>query len=275
MNDNKYDANTPQWLTLKEAALLLNCSVKTVRRRIDSGKWRSIVEYKGRKAIRLVSREDVLSETSFLNIRQNIESGPLQLDPVAYQQLGHFLEGASKEINSLVSAKLRRARIYLLVMLGVTVISVLSIIIFFSVEPQLDMMDRMMDRYSDLSDRLSLNYRSISEMHSYAARKFKSSDGVLNRLEKQLVDARLENSFLSYQLSKVNREISELRDDVNEAAAERKLGDESFRIRLIDSLHSSPTPGVSGAAINISPPSPTPEIGEKEDYDKSGFLGIF
>jgi len=50
------------WITLKDAADLLKCSARTIRRRIDAGKIETRIEYQGKQSIRYVRRGDILRE---------------------------------------------------------------------------------------------------------------------------------------------------------------------------------------------------------------------
>ena len=50
------------WITLKDAAGLLKCSARTIRRRIDAGKIETRIEYQGKQAVRYVRRGDILRE---------------------------------------------------------------------------------------------------------------------------------------------------------------------------------------------------------------------
>ncbi|KQC13001.1 MAG: hypothetical protein APR56_05820 [Methanosaeta sp. SDB] len=105
------------WITLKEAARILGCSVKTIRRRIKSGSWRSMIEYQGQKAIRLVSREDVMSESTSLD-RFPADSPESSLALQALDglpiQLGEVLKTYLARLQADLERTARRGRIYLI-----------------------------------------------------------------------------------------------------------------------------------------------------------------
>ena len=50
------------WITRKQAAQILSCSIRTIQRRIDTGKIETQIEYQGKQAIRYVKRSDILRE---------------------------------------------------------------------------------------------------------------------------------------------------------------------------------------------------------------------
>jgi len=59
-----------EWITLKEASRILNCSARTIRRRVDNGKIETRIEYQGKQAIRYVRRGDILREAGTIQHRE-------------------------------------------------------------------------------------------------------------------------------------------------------------------------------------------------------------
>jgi len=119
--DNQPTPEEINWITLKEAALMLGCSVKTIRRRIKGGTWRSMIEYQGQKAIRLVAREDVLKETSALDrIPADSPEAALALQALdgLPLQLGEVLKNYLSQLKKDFDRSARVWRIYLLLAVG-------------------------------------------------------------------------------------------------------------------------------------------------------------
>ncbi len=57
-----------EWITFKEAAQILNCSTRTIRRRMDAGKIETRIEYQGKQSIRYVRRGDILREAGIIQV---------------------------------------------------------------------------------------------------------------------------------------------------------------------------------------------------------------
>ncbi len=61
---------TDEYITIKEAAQTLNCSARTIRRWVDTGKIDTRIEYQGKQAIRYVRRGDILREAGTIQHRE-------------------------------------------------------------------------------------------------------------------------------------------------------------------------------------------------------------
>lgn len=64
------DFQIEDWLTLSQAAALLNCSRRTIRRRVDSGELDSRVDYQGKQPVRTVRRADILKAAGVIQRRE-------------------------------------------------------------------------------------------------------------------------------------------------------------------------------------------------------------
>lgn len=120
------------WVTLRQAARMLNCSIKTIRRRVESGKLRSMVEYQGSRAIRLVARDDVLRDAPPLEALLPPGSLPDNLSALREDLPGRFelvLRHSLSEFKREAERAGRRTRIYLLGAAGVMLI---LLVFFFS-----------------------------------------------------------------------------------------------------------------------------------------------
>ena len=129
MPENSDRPSFPDWITLKQAALLLNCSIKTIRRRVESGKMKSMVEYRGNKAIRLVSREDVLREAPSFDLilaasHPRAESG--NAPGLVSADTEQMLRLAVSEWHRRSDSGLRRTRILLLVGMGAVLLALVG-----------------------------------------------------------------------------------------------------------------------------------------------------
>jgi len=125
--------SSEDWVTLKEAAQMLNCSVKTVRRRVTEGKLHSTVEYQGNRAIRLVSRRDVLAEAP--PIEALLPPGQFSEDLAAFRQhaperLETALQTVLVEFKARSERATRRTRIYLLAGFGLGLLALAGAVFF-------------------------------------------------------------------------------------------------------------------------------------------------
>ncbi len=73
-----FGSENNQWITLRQAARLLGCSARTIRRRFEDGTFATRIEYQGKQMIRLVSRQDVMKAAGKVRVNKLAEksSGP-------------------------------------------------------------------------------------------------------------------------------------------------------------------------------------------------------
>ncbi len=239
-----------KWITLKEAARLLNCSVKTIRRRVESGKMKSIVEYHGQKAIRLVAESDVMEEVTSLPQPPQKRGGDFSALNL-FGDLPVRLENLAEETRTMLDNKVdsvyQRARIFFLISIGLVVILLVSVSLTYINRETGLIKESIRETKSDIStaaerNRLDAALRSReTEKKSEASRRLAEA----SLLEAEETNARLE-SLWKYT-AQLQREIAELRLELQ--------GEEE-------------TGGATGEG--------SPEEDEEEASDEGGgFLGIF
>ncbi len=272
------------WIPLKEAARLLGCSVKTIRRRIKGGTWRSMIEYQGQKAIRLVAREDVVKESTSID-RLPLESPGRALALQALdglpRELGEVLQSYLTELKSELNRKSLLSRVYLLIALGMTAILLTGIGLYLN-NRQKDLLEGEIETLSrTLSITLSRGQANLGaeifHISSLAAenrqlaesardetlKQSQSLESIINSLDKLQADnrqSRRDAESSREELAQLRREIGRLENTVRQGV--EPAGDSS---ELADS-DSDDTPDIS-----------TPEPGREpvSEEPRSRFLGIF
>ncbi|MFH1038542.1 MAG: helix-turn-helix domain-containing protein [PVC group bacterium] len=283
MIDEKNIVEDSQWMPLKEAARLLGCSVKTIRRRIKTGAWRSTIEYQGQKAIRLVSREDVLSEStavqkSFSGQLENaIATGALE---GVHHHLGDLLKAHLTGLAREMDAVSRRSRMYLFISLGVTAILLTLIVVFLVTEQGRITEKRVLDTKNALSTMIVHNQEisglRMKQLSEESAASFRLANETGNRIEqnRQLLDgitSTLRTILSESAAGKAARESS-----LSEIDALRQqvtlLQEEIMALRPTTDASKTPLPPEG------TPPGPGQEFKNplpQEEKKESGFLGIF
>ncbi len=275
------------WIPLKEAARMLGCSVKTIRRRIKGGTWRSMIEYQGQKAIRLVAREDVLKESSSLHrlpadsperalAIQALDGLPAQLGEV----LGNYLGGLKQELD-------RRAfysRIYLLISLGLTAILLTGLGFYFSnrreeiLEGRIGAVSRTLSTsltgiQAGLGRELASISRQTEENHRLAEDAREESGRRSEVLEKLLTAV----NSLEKRGREEHREAAEYREEIAGLRREIARLEEALDGRLPDPEDPGDTdrPEAEEPVVDQSPPETGPTQPPPAEEKKSRFLGIF
>lgn len=275
------------WIPLKEAARMLGCSVKTIRRRIKGGTWRSMIEYQGQKAIRLVAREDVLKESPSLRrlpadsperalaIRA-LDGLPEQLGEV----LGNYLGGLKQELDR----KAFYSRIYLLISLGLTAILLTGLGLYLGnrrneiLEGRIGALSRTLStsltgvqaglgrELASISRQTEENRRLTEDARKEAARRSDVLEKLLaavNNLEQRVVEERRDAVEYREEIAGLRREIARL-----EAGLEDRLPDPEVP-------GDTDRPGAEEPVVDQPPPETGPTQPPAAEEKKSRFLGIF
>lgn len=269
---------------------MLGCSVKTIRRRIKSGTWRSMIEYRGQKAIRLVAREDVLKESIALD-RRPAESPDRMLARQALdvipRELGEVLESYLKDLKSELDRKALFSRIYLLVAVCLSII-LLSGTVYYLHNQQAE---RLEGQIKAMSGTLSINLtqgqanlgtqiRQISSLAGENQRLAEASRADSERQERSLgriirfIDTlegsrqqtQRESEETREELADLRREIIRLKDTLQKKEAPVK--DPSEYTTTEEEINLA-TPSPVLMVTPIQAPTPTPE------KERSRFLGLF
>jgi len=276
MNGNDESHQTQHeinWITLKEAARLVGCSVKTVRRRIDSGKWRSIIEYRGRKAIRLVARSDALSETSVLRLREKTINPANALSPSAELSgtLGQILDRTVTEISSEFNRQLRKQRLYLLILTGIGIIALFLFLGFVLPLNPPPYPDIVLDNQQKLIFLIAESALANRKTTGRLSRNLEISTTHLNTLQKDYGRIKIMNADLVSNLKRLEEDLSGVQTEFTSWRTKRN--DEFIKLRETILSVSSPEkenePPESGYQ-----PSPPATVTPPPDRE-SGFLGIF
>ncbi len=294
------------WIPLKEAAQMLGCSVKTIRRRIKGGTWRSMIEYQGQKAIRLVAREDVLKESSSLRrLPADSPEGALAIRALdgLPEQLGEVLKNYLGGLEKELDRRSRHSRIYLLVSLGLTAILLTGLGLYFSnrrgeiLEDRIGTLSRTLSttlagveaglgrELTSLSRQAEENRRLAEAAREESGRRGETLEKLLesvNHLEKRLREERRETVESRRELADLRREIARL-EEVLEG-----------RITDPEDPGTADLPDPEEAVSDLPPPKgpeavdrpemkepaiegPSPDAGQvpPPPEKKSRFLGIF
>ena len=293
MNNQENTESAITWIPLKDAALLLGCSVKTIRRRIKAGTWRSMIEYQGQKAIRLVAREDILKETSiqkqpyYTPIDSNMAVHALEN---VHHQLDRTLGTNLDQLNRKFSAAVFGSRIYLIVALAITAMLIGGFMVLFSDSREEVIEERMVDMKEELSTIIADNQKASTQAADQATKQYekaltittdsnkeikatreeiKELSSLLNSNEMQSVRSRQEIKNTRDEVTALRRELAELREEINSLRdfpseeTEPVVEPVTPPIAEVKEIIPSPTP-------NPSPPPP-----EEKEEESSGFLGIF
>ncbi len=214
MKEEDRTPTTVKWITLKEAARLLNCSVKTIRRRVESGKMKSIVEYHGQKAIRLVAESDVMDEVTSLPYPPLKRGGELS----AFNLFGDLpvrLENLAEETRTMLDNKVdsvyQRARIFFLISLGLVVILLVSLSLTYINRENRLLKESIRETKKDISRAAERNRLDAALRQREAEKKSEASRKLAEAslLEAEETNARLE-SLWKYT-AQLQKEIAELR----------------------------------------------------------------
>lgn len=292
MNQAASQGKEVNWIPLKEAARLLDCSVKTIRRRIKSGTWRSMIEYRGQKAIRLVAREDVLKESISLD-RRPAESPDRMLARQALdvipRELGEVLQSYLKDLKGELDRKALFSRIYLLVAFCLTITLLIGVVFYLHNQQE----DRLEGQIEAMSGTLSVTLtqgqanlgtkiRQISALATENQRlaeasradseRQKQSLGTIIRsidtLQGSQQQTQRETEGTREELANLRQEIARLEDTLQRREVPEK---DSPEITTIEEEINLPTPSPVLMVTPIQTPIQTPTPEKK----RSRFLGIF
>jgi len=280
----------------------LGCSVKTIRRRIKAGTWRSMIEYQGQKAIRLVAREDILKETSiqkppsFSAMDSNFAVHALEN---VHHQLDRTIGTNLEDLNRKFSSAVFGSRVYLVVALIITAICLVAFMVIFSDSREEVIGQRMLDIKDELSTIIADNQRASSETANQTSRQYERSLAITTDSNKEIKTARGEIKKLSTTLDSTKKQSADSMREVENTRAEvTALRRELAQLRAeINSLRELP-PEVTapageeaitpveereeeeekeggGEGTQIPTPIPSPPPPEEKEEESSGFLGIF
>jgi myosin heavy subunit len=293
MNHQDNKESTIDWIPLKDAALLLGCSVKTIRRRIKAGTWRSMIEYQGQKAIRLVARQDILKETSiqkqpyFTSIDSNLAVHALE---DVHHQLDRTLGTNLDQFNRKFSAAVFGSRIYLIVALIITAIFIIGFMVLFSDSREEVIEGRMVDMKDELSTIIADSREASSRAANQATRQYekalaitddsnkeikatreeiKGLSSVLESAQKQAIDSRQEVKNTRDEVTALRRELAELREEINSL---REISPEETEPAVDQTI---PPAEEVKEELQSPTPIPSPPPPEEKEEESSGFLGIF
>ncbi len=285
MNQENPVTGEINWIPLKEAARMLGCSVKTIRRRIKGGTWRSMIEYQGQKAIRLVAREDVLKESTALDrLPADSPEGALALQALdgLPRQLGEVLQSYLAGLKTELDRKNLYSRIYLLVAIGLAVILLTGAGLYYGrqrgelLEKRIEVLSRTLSttlargqarlggEIGQISALAEENRRLAESARAEAERQHQTLETLLAALEKLEVagDQALREG------EETRRELAGLRREL--AGGKEVVGREEYLPEDSPDI-SSP----SGAEDNPESSPPTPDPGPEREEKTSRFLGIF
>jgi len=97
---------------VQEAAELLGCSARTIRRRFEDGTFATKIEYQGKQMIRLVSREDVMKAAGKVQVSEIAGSPSDQGIKALSVTLGALTDNIKETIDRRIDTIGRRLAIY-------------------------------------------------------------------------------------------------------------------------------------------------------------------
>ena len=109
------------WLTLQEAADLLGCSARTIRRRFEDGTFDTKIEYRGKQMIRLVSKKDVLKAAGKVRISEIAEPSSPEGARALSVTLGALTDSIQRTLDRRIDSLGRRILILSFLMAGLMV----------------------------------------------------------------------------------------------------------------------------------------------------------
>ena len=268
------------WITLKDAAGLLKCSARTIRRRIDAGKIETRIEYQGKQAVRYVRRGDILREAGTIQhhepnegITEVVTRGATYDNPMT--SIG--------QVQKVVTGLLWRIA---LIVAGIIILG--GVTTYYLVIGQSNAVKGKIEGIkSELSQGLS-QVKGDIVTGSKATR-----EGLKIQIEGIRADTRAENQATAKKISQQGEDITKTGDQVKAQAAkidkqtaeieglqEQVSNQNEAIVSLMDSIkelieykakpEATPpaTPIPVASPIPIIQPIPTPK-------EASGFLGIF
>jgi len=216
------------WVTLKEAARMLGCSVKTIRRRIEAGKLKSMVEYHGNRAIRMVSRDDVLEEAPPLDallppgvIPESIKAFRDDI-PTSFEV---SLRSSLSDFGKRAEGRWRMIRLYILIGIGILLISFSAFFIFTGT--QSNILSNQVEKFQNMVITKLEIESIVGRNDSKTAQKNAQVSRVLNEASLQELEAtrtevttlRREVGYLENQLAELQKLLISLKDQQNEGTA--------------------------------------------------------
>ena len=284
MNQSASLGKELNWIPLKEAARLLDCSVKTIRRRIKSGTWRSMIEYRGQKAIRLVAREDVLKESIALD-RRPAESPDRflarQALDVIPRELGEILQSYLTDLKSELDRKSLLSRIYLLIAFVLTIIILTGVVLYLD-NQQADLLEGQIEAMSGTLSvtlaqgqaNLGTEIRQISSLAAENRRLAEASRADLEKQKQSLGTIIHSIDTLKGSQRLTQKETGGTREEL--ANLRREIA------RLEDILQGREVPAKDSPVIpaleeedSATTSSPVPVTTPTPENKRSRFLGIF
>lgn len=231
-------------MTLTEAAALLRCAKRTVRRRVDAGELASRVEYQGKQAVRLVNREDLRRVAGTVQRREP------KTEIVTRGATGDNAEFVIRQTTKVVTGYLRKVGCFVLgfVVLGGVVTS------FVVIRQGKTLRAELEGAAADLSQGVVIGLSQVQAGFASGLNETKAGlTGELSTLRQVVeADSKAAAERLTVQaetIERQNREIAELRGQVAGLVA----GVEAIREAV-----TRPTPGA------MPEPTPAEETGGAE-----------
>ncbi|MEA1926655.1 MAG: hypothetical protein U9N73_00495, partial [Candidatus Auribacterota bacterium] len=162
-----------------------------------------MIEYQGQKAIRLVAREDILKETSvqkqpyFTSIDSNLAVHALE---DVHHQLDRTVGRHLDQLNRKFRAAVFGSRIYLIVALAITAMSIAAFMVLFSDSREEIIGQRMVDMKDELSTIISDNQKASSRAADQATRQYEKALTITTNSNKEIKATREEIQGLSSAL---------------------------------------------------------------------------
>lgn len=271
MTEDKRNRSDVKWLSLKEAARLLGCSVKTIRRRVESGKMKSIVEYQGQKAIRLVDESDVMKESKLslrdIPLRIQGDIAPLLKDIPVY--LGHIIDRSQAILDRKVDTVYHRMRVFFLVSIGVVAILIVAAYLIHMTGQSRLIRQSIVNTKTELSTIVDHNALTATLQSRRAAMRTEAARALAEASLLEVEQANAGVKSLQGYIAHLQGEIESLRRQLQKENEEREaqLGDLRTEIGTLKNA-----PAVNHTE-GITEKGEDKDTGDSEE--KSRFLGIF
>lgn len=247
------------WITMKDAARILNCSARTIRRRIDTGKIEARIEYQGKQSIRYVRRADILREAGTIQHRE-----PQTEVVTRGATFGNPMTSIG-QVKKVVTGLIWKMA---LIVAGIIIIG--GVTTYYLVIGQGKSINSSIEGVkSDLSQGLSQVKGDIVTGNKATSEELKL------RIEGIRADTREENQITGDKINRQREDILRTGDQVEAQAA--KIERQTVEIKELRTAIAGLQAGIEAIREEIIRPTPAPAATappEPEEKER-GFLGIF
>ena len=248
------------WITRKQAAQILSCSIRTIQRRIDTGKIETQIEYQGKQAIRYVKRSDILREAGTIQ-RHEPKEGTTEVVTRGAPYDNH--RTTIGQVQKVVTGLIWRA------------VLILSVIIilggmtgYYLVTGQSNSISGKIEGVKgELSQGLSQVQAAVVTGLNVTRK------GLTAEIEEIRTDTREENQITG---DKINRQRADILRTGNQVEAQAaKIEAQTVEIKELREAIAELQAGIEVIREEVTRPTPAPAATVPKAEEADGWLGIF